>query len=46
MAKLAGDEPLLESAGVRLSDGRRVRLVNIRPRDGWLELTCATEKGL
>jgi hypothetical protein len=46
MAKLTGEEPLIESAGVRLSDGRRVRLIDVRPREGRLELTCATEKGL
>lgn len=46
LAKLAGEEPFVESAGVRLSDGRRVRLIDVRPRAGRLELTCATEKGL
>ncbi len=38
-----GTRPILVEPTIRLGDGRRVRLLGIEPRDGWLELTCRTE---
>lgn len=40
---LAGQRPLLQRASLRLADGRRVRLVDIRCHEGNLLVTCATE---
>ncbi len=40
---LAGAEPLFADASVRLEDGRRVRLIDIRAEEGRLLLTCVTE---
>lgn len=40
---LAGLAPLFPDASVRLEDGRRVRLVEIRPEGGKLYITCITE---
>jgi hypothetical protein len=41
----AGRVPVAQDAVVRLGDGRQVRLLKIRARDGRLEITCRTEVG-
>lgn len=38
-----GRAPLVSNAVLRLGDGRRVRLLDLRARDGRLEITCRTE---
>ncbi|MEL6329981.1 MAG: hypothetical protein AAFR38_09980 [Planctomycetota bacterium] len=40
---LMGREPVMDSAVLRLADGRRVRLLAIRVRNGKLEVLCQTE---
>lgn len=39
----AGERAIVREPLVRLPDGRRVRLLDVRPRDGLLEVTCRTE---
>ena len=39
----AGEAPIATDAVVTLGDGRVVRLLEMRPADGRLELTCRTE---
>lgn len=36
--------PVLKDAIVRLEGGRRVRILSITPRNGWIEIMCWTEK--
>ncbi len=43
MSAFAGAMPMVEDAVVSLGDGRQVRLVSLRTRGGWLEITCRTE---
>lgn len=38
-----GRGALITAPVVKLGDGRRVRLLKVRPRDGRLEMTCRTE---
>lgn len=38
-----GRGALITTPVVKLGDGRRVRLLKVRPRDGRLEMTCRTE---
>lgn len=38
-----GVQPLRANPSIDLGDGRRVRILAIRSRDGWLEVTCRTE---
>lgn len=38
-----GDAALAQSPTVRLPDGRRVRILNLRSHNGILEITCRTE---
>jgi hypothetical protein len=40
----AGRAPIVENAVIRLEDGRRVRLLKLRPVNGRLEITCRTER--
>lgn len=40
----AGEQPVVERPVLRLEDGRRVRVLAVRPRDGVLEITCQTER--
>lgn len=40
---LSGSRPLTSDAVMKLSDGRKVRIVSIVARDGWLDVTCAPE---
>ncbi|MEK6701578.1 MAG: hypothetical protein AABZ53_04895 [Planctomycetota bacterium] len=42
LGALAGRSPLTVSPVVRLADGRRVRLLEIRPVDGAIEVVCQT----
>lgn len=44
LAVLRGEIPAFENAVVRLDDGRHVRLLGIRSRDGRVELTFRTER--
>ena len=43
MSAFAGNNPMVDNAVVSLGDGRRVRLISLRTRGGWLEITCRTE---
>lgn len=43
MSAFAGSIPMVEDAVVSLGDGRQVRLVSLKTRGGWLEITCRTE---
>ena len=38
------ENPVMRDAVVRLEGGRRVRILSITPRNGWIEITCWTEK--
>jgi hypothetical protein len=40
----AGLSPIVQNAVIRLEDGRRVRLLKLRPVNGRLEVTCRTER--
>ena len=40
---LTGEAPLFLEPVVELSGGRRVRLLGVRARQGYLEITCRTE---
>lgn len=40
----AGKSPIVQNAVVKLEDGRRVRLLKLRPVNGRLEITCRTER--
>lgn len=44
VAALTGQAPLASEPVATLADGRRVRLLAVRTRDGRLELTCRTEQ--
>lgn len=43
LSALDGGRALSVSAAVRLDDGRRVRVLALRPRPGRIEVTCRTE---
>jgi len=43
---LLGERPMLELPVLRLIDGRRVRLLALEPRDGYVEFLCRTERTL
>jgi hypothetical protein len=40
----AGAAPMVQNAVIKLEDGRRVRLLKLRPVNGRLEITCRTER--
>ncbi len=42
VATLSGERPAMATPIIRIGDGRRVRLLNIDPRDGALYITCQT----
>ncbi len=39
----AGSRPMFRDAAIRVDSGRRVRLLSLRARSGWVEITCRTE---
>lgn len=45
LAALAGERPMLDRPVIPLGDGRRVRILELTPRAGRLEVTCQTEAG-
>ena len=42
VAALSGERPAMATPIIRIGDGRRVRLLNLEPRDDALYITCQT----
>ena len=42
ISSLSGDRPMMRTPVIRIGDGRRVRLLQLEPRDDALYITCQT----